>query len=167
MVAIHAEQMVFLDEALFNEIIGWRTTAWAPIGEAARYIGDRNRGYSWSLLAGYTVDGYLPCYEVKEGYYNKEEFLRWLEEDLLPCCEAYPVKNSVIVMDNAGSYIDDRIANIIRAHGLLVRYLPPYCPQYNPIELSWSVLKAWVRRRFHKLWPRFKGLFEDFLIIVI
>ena len=80
------------------------------------------------MLAGYTVDGYLPCYEAKEGYYNKEEFLRWLEEDLLPCCEVYPGKNSVIVMDNAGSHTDDRIVNIIRAHGLLVRYLPPYCP---------------------------------------
>jgi len=32
--------MVFLDEALFNETTGWRATAWAPIGEAARYIGD-------------------------------------------------------------------------------------------------------------------------------
>jgi len=29
------------------------------------------------------------------------------------------------------------------------------------------VLKVWVRRRFHKLWPRFKGLFRDFLIITV
>ncbi len=76
MVAIHAEQMVFLNEVLFNEIIGWRATAWASIGEATRYIGDRNRGYSWSLLIRYTVDDYLPCYEAKEDYYNKKEFLR-------------------------------------------------------------------------------------------
>jgi len=103
------------------------------------------------LLAGYTVDGYLPCYEVKEGYYNKEEFLRWLEEDLLLCCEVYPGKNSVIIMNNTDSYIDDRIVNTIRVYDLLVRYPSPYCPQYNPIELSWSVLKAWVRRRFHEL----------------
>ena len=127
MIGIHAEQMIFLDEALFNETTGWRSTAWAPIGEAARYIGDRNRGHSWSLLAGYTVEGYLPCYEVKEGYYSTEEFLRWLEEDLLPCCEVYSGRNSVIIMDNAGAYCDDRIVNIIRVHGLLVRYLPPYC----------------------------------------
>ena len=29
------------------------------------------------------------------------------------------------------------------------------------------MLKAWVRRRFHKLWPRFEGLFGDFLIIAV
>ena len=68
--------MVFLDEALFNETTGWRLIAWAPIGEAARYIGDRNRGHLWSLLAGYTVDGYLPYYEIKKGYYNNKNFLR-------------------------------------------------------------------------------------------
>ncbi len=90
-----------------------------------------------------------------------------VRKDLLPCYKTYPGKNSVIVIDNTGSYTDDRIINTIRAHGLLVRYLSPYYPQYNPIELSWNILKAWVRRRFHKLWPRFKGLFEDFLIIVI
>ena len=85
MVVIHAEQIVFLDEALFNEIIGWRATVWVSIGEVARYIGDRNRGYSWNLLTGYIVDDYLPYYKTKEGYYNKKKFLRWLEEDLLPC----------------------------------------------------------------------------------
>ncbi len=127
MVEIHVEQMVFLDEVLFNEITGWRLTAQAPIGEVARYIGDRNRGYLWNLLAGYTVEDYLSCYEIKEGYYNTEEFLRWLEEDLLPYCEVYPDRNSVIIIDNVRAYCDDRIINIIRVHGLLVRYLPLYC----------------------------------------
>ena len=120
--------MVFLDEVLFNEIIGWRAMVWVSIGKIARYIGDRNRGYSWSLLIGYTVDDYLPCYEIKEDYYNKEEFLRWLEEDLLLCCEIYPGKNSVIIMNNTGSHTEDRIVNTIRAYGFLVRYLPPYYP---------------------------------------
>ena len=107
MIGIHAEQMIFLDEALFNETTGWRLTAQAPIGETARYIGDRNREYLWSLLTGYTVEGYLSCYEIKEGYYNTEEFLRWLEEDFLPCCEIYLDKNSVIIIDNVGAYYDD------------------------------------------------------------
>src|SRR6266536_3901692 len=113
MVGIHAEQIVFLDEVLFNEITGWRASVWAPIDKTARYIGDRNRGYSWNLLTGYIVDDYLPYYKTKEGYYNKKKFLRWLEVDLLPCYKAYPGKNSVIIMDNTGSYTDDRIINII------------------------------------------------------
>ena len=44
-----------------------------------------------------------------------------------------------------------------------MRYLPLYSPDFNPIELSFSVLKAWVRRYFHKAWPQFQGNFGDFL----
>jgi hypothetical protein len=71
---LRAENMVFLDESLFNETTGWRLTAWAPIGEPVRYTGDRNRGHSWSLLAAYTTRGYLPCWIVKGGYFNLETF---------------------------------------------------------------------------------------------
>ena len=67
--------MVFLDESMFNKIIGWRLTAWAPIGEAARYTGDINRDYIWSLLVAYAITGYLPCYIIKEDYFNTETFL--------------------------------------------------------------------------------------------
>ncbi len=44
-----------------------------------------------------------------------------------------------------------------------MRYLPPYSPDYNPIELTFSVLKAWVRRHFDETWPHFEGTFGDFL----
>ena len=44
-----------------------------------------------------------------------------------------------------------------------MRYLPPYSPTFNLIELSFSVLKAWVRRHFHEIWPSFKGFFDEFL----
>ena len=66
---LRAENMVFLDESLFNETTGWRLTAWAPLGEYVRYAGDRTRGQSWSFLAAYSVHGYLPCWTVKEGYF--------------------------------------------------------------------------------------------------
>ncbi len=41
--------------------------------------------------------------------------------------------------------------------------MPPYSPDYNPIELTFSVLKAWVRRHFDDTWPHFEGTFDDFL----
>jgi transposase len=148
MAGILAEQMVFFDKSMFNEITEWRLTAWAPIGEAARYIGDMNRDHIWSLLAVYTTQGYLPCVVIKEGYFNTETFLEWLKKRLLFHYNAYPGLNSVIVLDNASVYCDQRIANAIRAKGCLVRFLPPYSPEYSLIELSFSVLKAWVRRRF-------------------
>jgi len=44
-----------------------------------------------------------------------------------------------------------------------VRYLPPYSSDYNLIELTFSVLKAWVRRHFDETWLHFEGIFGDFL----
>jgi hypothetical protein len=61
---------------MFNEITGWRLTAWALIGQPARYSGNVNRGHAWSFLAAYTTEGYLPCYLIKEGYFNTKSFYR-------------------------------------------------------------------------------------------
>ena len=47
--------------------------------------------------------------------------------------------------------------------GSKVLYLPPYSPDYNPIELSFSVLRAWVKRHYHAFWPIFEGDFCAFL----
>ena len=69
-----AEQLVFIDKTLFNETTGWKYNAWAPIGEAARYQGPRTRGRTWSVLPAYTVNGYLPCTGIREGYYNADAF---------------------------------------------------------------------------------------------
>jgi transposase len=167
MAGILAHQMVFLDETIFNEVTGWRLMAWAPIGQDGRYSGDRTRGHTWSILAAYATTGYFPCYAVREGYYNVEAFHTWLVEELLPLCNPFPGPNSVIILDNASSHCNPIIAEAIHARGCLVRYLPPYSPDYSPIELSFSVLKAWVRRRFQELWPSFQGSFGDFLLMCV
>jgi hypothetical protein len=114
---IQAEQMVFLDESLFNEVTGWRLTAWAPIGAEGRYLGDRTRGSTWSVLAAYGTIGYLPCVVVREGYFNTEAFVQWVTEDLLPHCNAYSGLNSVIIMDNASSHCDPAVEEAILAKG--------------------------------------------------
>ena len=49
------EQMMCVDETLFNEMTDWRHRAYAPIGQFARYHANRKRGVSWSVLPAYTV----------------------------------------------------------------------------------------------------------------
>ena len=66
-------------------------------------------------------------------------------------------------MDNASFHCNPRIQEAIEAVGCEVKYLPPYSPDFNPIELSFSVLKAWVRRYFQEMWPLFAGDFGEFL----
>jgi DDE superfamily endonuclease len=48
-------------------------------------------------------------------------------------------------MDNNSTHIDEAIISTIEAEGHIVCFLPPYSPDFNPIELSFSVLKAWFQ----------------------
>ena len=64
---IIAEQLVFIDETMFNETTRWRHTMYAPIGEDGRYNANPTRGRHWSVLPAYTVDEYLPCTAIREG----------------------------------------------------------------------------------------------------
>lgn len=54
-----AEQLVYIDETLFNQTTGWRQRAYSPIGTPARYHADRTRGRSWSILPAYKLNGAL------------------------------------------------------------------------------------------------------------
>ena len=63
-----ANQLVFVDESLFKQQTGWRCMAYAPIGDPARWQDDVRRGSTHSILPALTIDGYLPCTGVKEGF---------------------------------------------------------------------------------------------------
>jgi transposase len=54
----------------------------------------------------------------------------------------------VIILDNIGIHVKNHVAEVVEAAGHLIRYLPPYSPDYNPIELTFSVIKAWMKRNW-------------------
>ena len=147
-----AERLVFIDESIFNEKTGWRTKGRAPIGKPARVKGNIDRGKSWSFLPAYTLDGYLPCHGIKKGYYNREEFLEWIELRLLPAiAEKYPNESMIVILDNVSIHVTRALNKLIQDAGHLVVFLPPYSPDYNPIELTFAVCKAWMKKNyFHK-----------------
>jgi len=67
-------------------------------------------------------------------------------QGLLAHMNPYPAKNSLIIMDNARIHQDPRILEMIEQRGCRLLYLPPYSPDYNPIELAFSKIKSHVRR---------------------
>jgi DDE superfamily endonuclease len=58
----------------------------------------------------------------------------------------YPDKNSVIILDNARIHHDDEWIEIVENLGGRVLFLPPYSPDYNPIETAFSFMKSWLKR---------------------
>lgn len=69
-------------------------------------------------------------------------------------------------MDNLGSHKVTGIAAAIEAAGAQVRYLPPYSPDYNPIEQVFAKFKTLLRktaaRTVEALWSAFGGLLDQF-----
>ena len=55
-------------------------------------------------------------------------------------------KNSVIIMDNAIIYYDEILVELIKKTSNKVVYLLPYSPDFNLIETTFSILKAWFKR---------------------
>lgn len=58
----------------------------------------------------------------------------------------YPLENSVIVLDNARIHHNAEWIEIVEGLGGRVEFLPPYSPDFNPIETAFSWLKSWLRK---------------------
>lgn len=163
MEGITVERLVFVDESIFKKQTGWRGYTYGPIGSLSRYHRDLDRGKTWVILPAYTTAGYLPCTAVKKDYFSTDQFRKWVIYELLPYCNT----QSVIVIDNASFHTHPSIAEAIYAKGCLVKFLPPYSPNYNLIEMTFHILKAWIRRNWRERWPIFEGDFGQFLRLAI
>lgn len=133
------------------------------VGDPARWHGDRDRGRTFSILPAYTTEGLLPCTGIREGFYNSDLFYEWIVNDLLPHCNPFPQSRSVLIMDNVSMHIGQRIKEAVETKGIILLFLPPYSPDYSPIELVFSLLKAWMKRHWQSLQPVFSGDFPAFI----
>ncbi len=79
---------------------------------------------------------------VLDGPINRIAFETYVAEVLVP--ELRP--GDVVVMDNLSSHKGPRVREMIEAAGAELRYLPPYSPDFNPIENAFSKLKALLRK---------------------
>lgn len=93
---------------------------------------------------------------------NGPWFQAYVEQVLAP--ELKP--GDIVVMDNLGSHKSPKVEAAIAAAGASLRYLPAYSPDFNPIEMAFSKLKAGLRkaaeRSVEPLWARIGCLLDDF-----
>ena len=90
-----------------------------------------------------SLDGILHL-DIVNRAYNSELFNGFID-GLLDNMNPFPAPNSVIVMDNASIHKSDELRAMVEQQGMRVLFLPPYSPDYNPIEESFSAIKAWIR----------------------
>lgn len=65
----------------------------------------------------------------------------------VPVMHSFPASQSVVVMDNCAIHGKDDIKNVVSAFGGISLFLPPYSPEFNPIEKIFSRVKQWLMRR--------------------
>lgn len=106
-----AEQLVFLDESSFNSKLGRRFRGYAPKGEAIHVKVKSGRAENLSILPAFTIDGYIAC-NVYKGGVNKDDYIGFLEDNLLPQCGQYPGPRSIIIMDNCAIHHGPVIINV-------------------------------------------------------
>ena len=104
---------------------------------------------------------------IKKGYYNTKAFLNWLRYKLLPYLNPYPLPYSTVVLDNLSIYLNAEVRKIIELKGYLIKFLPSYSPDFNLVELKFSVFKAWFRRYLYGVRPQFEGSFGGLLAYAI
>jgi len=145
------EYLVTADESAVNLLTTYRINGWAYKGTRARKACNFVRGTRYSLLPAITVHGLIYTH-VKIGGYNGEQFAEWLE-GLLEVMNPYLTPKSVLILDNCRIHHVDEVQELCDAKGVKLLYLPPYSPDFNPIEECFSWIKHYIRRHgqeFHR-----------------
>ena len=79
---------------------------------------------------------------VLYGAMDGPAFLAYIEQGIAPTLQP----GDIVIMDNLPAHKPDAVRAAIEAVGAELRYLPPYSPDLNPIEMAFSKLKALLKK---------------------
>ena len=130
----------FLDEAGAKTILT-RLYARALGGARTTEAVPRNYGASTSMIATLGIDG-VQAPMLIEGSVDTLVFNAYCEQVLQPTLK----RGDIIVLDNLGAHRASRIEEIAAGGGARVLWLPPYSPDFSPIEMMWSKIKAYLKK---------------------
>ena len=147
--------------------MGVRKTSQAPCGIAlvsyTLYNQDKTR---LNMLPAYTINGILVAL-VYKGLINSKGFKFWVANTLLLQYNRFPIKQLVVIIDNASFYHLERIQALFNAFSVKLIYLPMYLPNLNLIKEFFRELKAFIQWEwfFQVKYPKsFNYSFKVFLL---
>lgn len=160
-VDLDPERLVFIDET-------WTATNMArshgrcPKGERLRVGVPHGHRKTTTLVAGLRRTG-MVAPMVLDGPINGEWFKAYVGQVLVP--ELRP--GDIVIMDNLSSHKRPEVAELIEAAGASLMFLPPYSPDFNPIEKAFARLKAMLRKAAERtvsgLWTLIGKLADIFM----
>ena len=141
-----SDMFIFLDETGTDRRDAIRKYGYSWRGRPAVSHKLMVRGEHLSSIAIMSNAGLLDCLTVAGGV-DGDEFYQFVHCQLLPHLNPFDGtnKHSIVVMDNASIHHVDGIVDMIEQVGAMVIFLPPYSPDFNPIELLFSKLKKTIK----------------------
>jgi transposase len=113
-----------------------------------------------TLIAALGIGG-MRCSTVVDGAINAELFEAFVEKVLVPELRA----GDVVVLDNLSSHKSSKTQKLIEAQGATLLFLPPYSPDFNPIEMIFAKIKELLRslacRTQTSLWQAMQGVLDQ------
>ena len=113
----------------------------APRGKRLRVGIPRGHWKTTTFVAGLRLTGMMAPF-VLDGPMNRSAFLAYVRQVLAPELK----RGDVVILDNLPAHKGSRLREAIEAAGASLLYLPPYSPDFNPIENAFAKLKALLRK---------------------
>ena len=134
------ERLIFIDESGLSTKMA-RLRGWAPKGQRCRAAVPHGHWKTITFVGALTLAGVIAPMLIDQPM-DGEIFLAWCEQMLVPALRP----GDIVVMDNLPAHKIAGIRAAIEACGATLLYLPPYSPDFNPIENAFAKLKAHVRK---------------------
>jgi transposase len=154
------ERLVFIDETWAKTNMA-RTHGRCPRGERLRMGMPHGHWRTTTFVSALTLRGMIAPF-VLSGPINRDAFEAYVEQVLVP--ELRP--GDIVIMDNLSSHKGPRVQALIEAAGASLVFLPPYSPDFNPIEKAFAKLKAMLRKAAERtvdgLWNTIGRISETF-----
>lgn len=136
-----AARLVFVDESGAHTQMT-RRRGRSPVGQRLVCPVPHGHYQTTTLIAAVRLKGPQAPW-LFGGAMNGELFLAWVRQGLVGCLSS----DDVVVMDNLATHKVAGVREAIEAAGARLEYLPPYSPDFNPIEPMWSKVKQGLKSR--------------------
>lgn len=146
MMVFPSNMCLWIDETGCDRRNAVRKYGYAIRGNTPQDFSLKLRGKRHSAISILSTDGIEDTY-ITEGSVNGEIFLDFIETQVVPILSPFNGSNtkSVVILDNASIHHVDPVVNAILSTGALLRFLPAYSPDFNPIELVFGEMKQYLR----------------------
>jgi transposase len=137
---LDTDRLVFVDETWASTNMT-RRYGRCRRGERLRMSVPHGHWKTTTVIAGLRSSGIVAPFVI-DCAVDRDVFETWVEQVLAPELRA----GDIVVMDNLSSHKGPRVNALIQAVGAELQYLPPYSPDFNPIENAFAKLKALLRK---------------------